>query len=206
MPERHKQDHLMLRLLQAVDGARSVTQRHLANELGIALGLANMYLKRCVRKGLVKIKQVPANRYVYYLTPKGFAEKSRLTATYLTASFDFYRATSRACKEVFDGCQKNGWRKVILCGMSELCEIALVRLHESDLEMQGIYAPRFERGTFLDFPVYGDWDSVPFADAYVVTELLYARDMVAELAAKVPAERILTPDVVGIRMEPSLSA
>ena len=72
-------DRIVLGLLTSVeaDGARS--QRRIAAELGIALGLVNAYLKRAVKKGLVKVGQAPARRYAYYLTPQGFSEKSRLT-------------------------------------------------------------------------------------------------------------------------------
>ena len=71
-------DRIVLNLLNSVDdGAQS--QRRIAEDLGIALGLVNAYLKRCVKKGLVKVSQAPARRYAYYLTPQGFAEKSRLT-------------------------------------------------------------------------------------------------------------------------------
>ena len=71
-------ERIVLNLLNSVDdGAQS--QRRIAEELGIALGLVNAYLKRCIKKGLVKVSQAPARRYAYYLTPEGFAEKSRLT-------------------------------------------------------------------------------------------------------------------------------
>ena len=53
---------ITLGLLDAVGTNSSVTQRLVAGELGIALGLANAYLKRCVRKGLIKVQHVPANR------------------------------------------------------------------------------------------------------------------------------------------------
>ena len=82
---------ITLGLLNAVHDNSAVTQRTVARELGIALGLANAYLKRCVKKGLIKVSQVPPNRYAYYLTPQGFAEKSRLTAEYLSYSFTFFR-------------------------------------------------------------------------------------------------------------------
>src|ERR1700761_4608464 len=82
---------IVLGLLTSIERDSRVTQRKLARDLGIALGLANAYLRRCVRKGLVKVSQVPLNRYAYYLTPQGFAEKSRLTAEYLSVSFDFFR-------------------------------------------------------------------------------------------------------------------
>jgi len=69
---------IVLSVLTSIERDSSITQRKLANELGIALGLANAYLRRCVRKGLIKMSQVPLNRYAYYLTPQGFAEKKPL--------------------------------------------------------------------------------------------------------------------------------
>lgn len=91
---------IMLGVLDAVEQDRVQSQRHLASELGIALGLANAYLKRCIGKGLVKVRQAPARRYAYYLTPQGFAEKSRLTVEYLSSSFGFFakrRSIVRMC-------------------------------------------------------------------------------------------------------------
>src|SRR3972149_9861076 len=70
---------VMLGLLESVERDGGQSQRRLASELGIALGLVNAYLKRCIKKGLVKVSEAPARRYAYYLTPQGFAEKSRLT-------------------------------------------------------------------------------------------------------------------------------
>ena len=62
---------ITLGLLNMVHDNSATSQRSMAGDLGIALGLANAYLKRCVKKGLIKVSQVPANRYAYYLTPKG---------------------------------------------------------------------------------------------------------------------------------------
>src|ERR1700723_2941542 len=88
---------IVLGLLESVecDGAQS--QRKLASDLGIALGLVNAYLKRCVKKGLLKIGQAPPHRYAYYLTPHGFSEKSRLTIEYLSTSFSFFRRAREDC-------------------------------------------------------------------------------------------------------------
>ena len=53
---------IVLSVLTSIERDSATTQRKLARELGIALGLANAYLRRCVRKGLVKTSQVPLNR------------------------------------------------------------------------------------------------------------------------------------------------
>ena len=89
-----REDAITLEVLSEIEARSDLSQRRLAARLGIALGLTNSYVKRCVRKGLVKVRQIPANRYFYYLTPKGFAEKSRLTGQYLAASFEFYGTAS----------------------------------------------------------------------------------------------------------------
>jgi DNA-binding MarR family transcriptional regulator len=126
---------IVLGLLSSIERDSAVTQRKLAGELGIALGLANAYLRRCVRKGLVKVSQVPLNRYAYYLTPQGFAEKSRLTAEYLAYSFDFFRRARRDCCELLRQCAAHGWRRVVLYGAGELAEIGVLSGGDSGIEI-----------------------------------------------------------------------
>ena len=45
-----KEDNVTLSILEAIENKNDMTQRHLADNLGVALGLANSYLKRCVKK------------------------------------------------------------------------------------------------------------------------------------------------------------
>jgi DNA-binding MarR family transcriptional regulator len=111
---------IVLSVLTSIERDSAITQRALARELGIALGLANAYLRRCVRKGLVKMCQVPINRYAYYLTPQGLAEKSRLTAVYLTVSLEFFRRARTNCVALFRQCESRGWRNVAFYGAGTL--------------------------------------------------------------------------------------
>jgi DNA-binding MarR family transcriptional regulator len=126
---------IVLGLLTSIERDSAITQRKLAGDLGIALGLANSYLRRCVRKGLVKMSQVPLNRYAYYLTPQGFAEKSRLTAEYLAASFNFFRRARGDCAVLLRQCAARGWRRVALYGAGDLAEIAVLSAGESGIEV-----------------------------------------------------------------------
>ena len=107
--ETPESSRIMLGLLDAVEQNRAQSQRLLASELGIALGLVNAYLKRCIKKGLVKVRSAPARRYAYYLTPQGFAEKSRLTVDYLSYSFSFFRQAKTDCSELFKTAS-DSWR------------------------------------------------------------------------------------------------
>src|SRR5690606_3732167 len=129
---------ITLGLLDAVEANSAVTQRSVAGELGIALGLANAYLKRCIRKGLIKVQHAPANRYAYYLTPKGFAEKSRLTGEYLAISFNFFRGARAQCTAILDDCEARGWQRIALVGASELSEIAALCAQDHAVEIAGV--------------------------------------------------------------------
>lgn len=162
---------ITLGMLSAVERSSDVTQRKLASELGIALGLANAYLKRLVKKGYIKATQAPANRYLYYLTPQGFAEKSALTAEYLSQSFKFFRDARKQCTETFENCQANNWRRVVLCGAGDLAEIAILSAQEFDVELVGVVDAEFRETSFLSVPAHGSFAGLADIDAIVITDM-----------------------------------
>src|SRR3974390_2495491 len=114
----HENGRIVLGLVSSVENGGARSQRRIAAELGIALGLVNAYLKRCVKKGLVKVNDAPARRYAYYLTPQGFAEKSRLTVQYLSVSFSFFRKAKSDCARVFEEAAARDLNRVVLAGKS----------------------------------------------------------------------------------------
>src|SRR5437016_14482533 len=72
-----------LEILRAIGEGAPLTQRALAERLGVALGLTNLYLKRLAKKGYIKIAEFPKKpaarkRLRYVLTPTGIREKTRL--------------------------------------------------------------------------------------------------------------------------------
>lgn len=194
-----RQDRLTLELLTAIDQGSEVSQRHLASRMGVALGLANSYLKRCVRKGYIKIREAPANRCLYYLTPTGFAEKARLTAEYLSTSLTFYRQAAESCHAIFDQLAANGHTRLVLCGLSDLAEIALLRARETPVAILGVYEPSGERRRFFGKPVWADFDQLPPHDGFLLTDLRAPLDLYADLVARAGAARVWVPAVLGLR-------
>ncbi len=196
--DRDREDALTLEILDVIERQKDVSQRHLARHLGVALGLTNSYLKRCVRKGLVKVSQAPANRYLYYLTPQGFAEKSRLTAQYLSISLSFYRKAGESCLRVFDECARKGWRELLLCGVSDLAEIATLRAMERDIEVIGYLDSTSELKNFLNRPVWQAHDATALHDACLLTELQSPQARYQELRKLMTEDLILVPDVLAV--------
>src|SRR6266540_1402085 len=111
-----------LQLLNEVERNAGVTQRSLANKLGVALGLTNLYLKRLAHKGYIKITTIPRHRIKYLLTPRGMAEKSRLTYLYMQYSLSYYRDMRNRLKGILSGLAGAGSKRIVIYGTGELAE------------------------------------------------------------------------------------
>ncbi len=202
----HENERIVLGLLSSVenDGARS--QRHIAAELGIALGLVNAYLKRCVKKGLVKVSDAPARRYAYYLTPQGFAEKSRLTVRYLSDSFSFFRLAKSDCARVLDQAKAKGFSRVLLAGQSDLAEITILCAVEAGVAIVAVVDPASEVARFVGVNVSKSYGDVKEAfEAVIVTDVAHASASYDAAAAVCGPDRVLAPALLGLR-EPSRTA
>src|ERR1700761_3074857 len=147
--EKAEDSRILLDLLNSVERDGGQSQRRLAAELGIALGLVNAYLKRCVKKGLIKVSEAPARRYAYYLTPHGFAEKSRLTVEYLSSSFSFFRRAREDCSDVLKAAHARGWTRIVLIGVSDLAEIATICALERGIAILAVVDGKSANGRFV---------------------------------------------------------
>lgn len=193
-------DRLVLGLLTSVEADGTRSQRRIAAELGVALGLVNAYLKRAIKKGLVKVGQAPARRYAYYLTPNGFSEKSRLTIEYLSSSFSLFRRAKEEYVRIFEQAQALGFKRVVLAGKSDLCEIAIFCAVDSPISIVAVVDPGETNSRFIGISVVPSYAEVvePF-DAVVVTHLMWARSTFDQAIETFGAERVLAPDLLGLR-------
>src|SRR3974390_26659 len=190
----HENDRIVLGLLSSVETDGDKSQRRIAAELGIALGLVNAYLKRCIKKGLVKVHDAPTRRYAYYLTPQGFSEKSRLTVRYLSDSFAFFRKAKSDCAGVFELAKARGFNRLVLAGKSDLAEIAILCAVEAGGTIIAVVDPSSENASFIGVDVCRTFADVksPF-DAVIVTDVARAKISFDAAAASCGAERVLAP-------------
>ena len=127
-----------LLLLDEISKGEDLSQRDLSKKLNIALGLVNSYIKNLIAKGYITIKNIPSRRYTYYLTPKGFTEKSRLTYDLLHDYTRIFREARREFRGLFNDLIENGVKDVVFAGADEVAEIAYLSLQEVDIELAGI--------------------------------------------------------------------
>jgi DNA-binding MarR family transcriptional regulator len=137
-PFMKQQEINTLKLIESIEKNPKQTQRDLARELNISLGLVNSFTKRLINKGFFKIRTIPKNRIKYILTPEGVCEKTKLTYQYILYSLNFYKKTRAMIKSIFDQLSVKGKKRVFFIGANELTEIALISLEDSKLELAGV--------------------------------------------------------------------
>jgi DNA-binding MarR family transcriptional regulator len=188
---------IMLGLLESVERGGEQSQRRLASELGVALGLVNAYLKRCINKGLVKVSEAPARRYAYYLTPHGFTEKSRLTVEYLSSSLSLFRQAKKDCTAVLETARARGFSRIAILGVSDLAEIAAICALDSGITIAGVVDPESDLPRFVGVPVAKVFDDITgLVDAVMVTDSRTTRATAAAAVARFGADRVLMPQLL----------
>jgi DNA-binding MarR family transcriptional regulator len=146
-----------LEILNAIGSGETLTQRALAQRLGVALGLVNLYVQALAKKGYIKVAEFPQKpavrkRFRYLLTARGLAEKTRLTYEYMAYSLSLYRRARATLREALGPLSRNGATRLALLGTGEAAELAYLTLKEFGLEPIGIFDHQVGQ-RFLGLPV-----------------------------------------------------
>jgi hypothetical protein len=191
--------HSELEFLTAVERGDVVTQRSLSERIGVAVGLINALLKRSMVKGYVKARQAPYKRYAYYLTPEGFAEKSRLVGEYLQSSLEFFRKARDQYSEIFQSTRRMGLDRLAIVGGGELADIAVLAATSEGIPLVAIIDPRIrESCRRFGVAVERSLADIEPVDLVVIADEQSPQTIYEELRQSFPDDRIMAPPLLHI--------
>jgi len=127
-----------LQFLEEIEQNPRVSQRELSHKFGIALGMANACIKRMARRGLIRLTGIPPRRIAYYLTPKGFTEKTKLTVNFFSYNIHHYAEMKKRIGKVLLEMQNRGVKRVAFYGVNDEMEVAYITLQGLDIKLVGI--------------------------------------------------------------------
>jgi DNA-binding MarR family transcriptional regulator len=127
-----------LRLLEELEKNPIVSQRDLSHKFGIALGVTNACLKRMTRKGLIRIRGFNHRKIGYYLTPKGFSEKAKLTLRLISYIVQHYSELKKIISQRLLEMQRDGLQRIVFYGVTDEMEVAYITLQGVNLKLVGI--------------------------------------------------------------------
>ena len=116
-----------LAIIETLDSG-NLTQRQIAEEVGLSLGMVNLLIKKLVTKGYIKVKKINTRRIFYYLTPAAIEEKTKKTYTFIKKTVKSLGLIKAKIREEILGKYKGGYRSFNIIRHSELTDIALIVL------------------------------------------------------------------------------
>lgn len=169
MNNQNTSEEIELRILSEFANEPEITQRALADRLGIALGLVNAYIKRLYKKGSLKVKTIPSNRIKYIITPEGIAEKAKLTYSYMQISLNYFKDLRSKIEHTYSLMAASGVENVLLWGDGEVAEICYISARGLPLNILGVVSEKGLENSFFGKPIYssGDVKDIPY-DAILV--------------------------------------
>ena len=126
------------RLLEELEKNPVISQRQLSNKFGIALGVTNACLRRMTQKGWIRIRDLNRRRIGYYLTPKGFTEKAKLTLHLISCTVQHYSELKKIISGRLLEMQRDGLERIVFYGVSDEMEVAYITLQGVNLKLVGI--------------------------------------------------------------------
>ncbi len=123
-------------VIKEISQNKNPSQRIIAKNAGISLGLTNIIIRRLIKKGYIKIGQIPPKRVQYMLTPKGLAEKARKSYHFTLRTVNLIRAVNISLRGIILDEYKNGARDLTICGNGELASLAEIAAR--DLKLKGV--------------------------------------------------------------------
>ena len=160
-------------ILDEIAKDENLSQRDLAKRAGLALGRTNQVVKRLIRKGLVKTRQINAKRVAYYLTPQGFAEKIHLVMRYAQITINLFSCMREVINHQFVELKSaRDVRTVALVGTGELAEAVYLSIQENELDLVAVYDNRSNRDLWFGRKVLRLGEDPPGAvDVVMITEM-----------------------------------
>lgn len=118
------------RIINEIDKDLNITQREISYKSGMSLGMTNIVLRRLIKKGYVKMKQLNKRNVQYLLTPKGFAMKARQSYQYTLETIQTFKTMKFKIQNYILQEYKNGQRKFIIYGDNEVADLIEVSFND----------------------------------------------------------------------------
>jgi hypothetical protein len=190
------------RVLQAIASGQRITQRSLSSELGVALGLTNLLVRRLVAKGYVKVAGMGTRHIRYLMTAAGWEALAHATRRSLQSTVVLYTETREQIRSslsaISERCDTDasGQKRIVFYGAGDVAEIAYVSLQSTDLTLVGVVDDR-RTGRFFEVVICPPEQlaanrigTVPY-DHVVVTSLRHADAIRARIEGRgVSPERV----------------
>ena len=168
-----------LRLLEEVEVTPVTNQRHLAVQLGVALGVANLLVRNLAKKGYIRATRAGWKQWVYNLTPSGIGRKANLTLAYVDRVLGHYRRVREILRNDMEGMALGQDSRMAIYGAGEMGELMYLVLRDMGVTQVDFFD--IEGGRSLLGTTVRDLGSMQ-PDEYVKVMIAFSSDIACKRA------------------------
>lgn len=116
----------------------NISQRKISNDVGLSLGMVNLFLKKLANKGFIKIKKTSNKRSLkYILTAKGFKERLNYNLYYLKKNISHYSTVKEMMIKKLDELSQQKIKEIYIYGIDDWAEIIYLAVKNFDFILSG---------------------------------------------------------------------
>jgi DNA-binding MarR family transcriptional regulator len=123
-----------LKVIEEISRQKDLTQRELSARTKLSLGTVNIILKRLVKRGVVKTTHLNLKKVEYFLTSKGFSEKTRKSYNYILKTVNLIRMVKEEIAKIVLEEYNRGQKKFVILGNDDLADIIELALKGFDYQ------------------------------------------------------------------------
>lgn len=112
-----------LKIIDEISRENRLTQRDLSRKTSLSLGAVNLIIKRLIRQGMVKTKNLNPKKVEYLITPKGIAEKTRKAYNYVLKTIDLVSMVKKEIAKIVLNEYNSGQKNFVILGSGSLADI-----------------------------------------------------------------------------------
>jgi len=140
-------------VIREISNHQQPTQRHIAEKAGISLGLTNLIIKRLIKKGYIKIREVPPRTIMYMLTPKGLAEKTKKSYHFTLRTINSIRTIKENIQDLITREYAQGAREFTISGAGELAVLVEIVFRGLNLKNIRVNSEKIRGDSCLNEPL-----------------------------------------------------
>lgn len=183
---------IVYQFLEELEEGKTTTQKELSKRLRVSIGFVNALIKKFLKKGLIKAKQAPYKRFIYYLTPEGFIEKGKIVSDFLNSSLTIFKTLRKEFRILFQKEKKKDSRcAFVLFGVTEVTEICIISALENNVRIAYVVDKKFNKGKFLGINVRNKTTKLKDTEKIIITDSLNTQGLYQKLLKKYDKEKIL---------------
>lgn len=190
---------IVYKFLEELEKGEVTTQKELSINLRVSIGYINALIKKFLKKGYIKAKQAPYKRFIYYLTTKGFIEKSKLVSEYINSSLNFFRTLRSEFNKMFVlEKEKNGFVSFVLFGVSEVTEICIISALDNNMKVSYIVDKKFKSKNFLGINVLKNIRKLKQNEKIIITDQDQSQNLYSKLSKNFNEDKLIVIPTLSI--------